>query len=826
MSARPRLRWLAIPCLLVTVTAWAKKDDLPFERTEVRSTCDHYDPLKRPFFGETHIHTAYSFDAATIDTRNTTADAYRFAKGEAVGLPPWSNTLLQSDPPPPPPTLPPAVGAYDYCLPPARCEFTATRIAQLPEGRALDWAAITDHAEQLGEGNICMFQPVFPCTSTVECPPEQECATPLARIQDRNSDDPSQKMCVPRGHNSGICLLARDELSRLRTGPAAAIVAGTENGNEIPMRVDFCNATPNDQNGTLCLASARSVWDKIRADAEQAYDRSSACTFTSFIAYEYTAMMNTGRCSTAVDLPCWDQAGKGVASQDCPNQGLCETEYPGSGGLDNMHRNVIFRNDDVLPLPISNIEAPVGCGTNDGCPADRQQYAIGSPQQLLDALKKQCNARPKGHRRCEALSIPHNPNLSGGAMFLMPENLAEAKIRNEMEPLVEMMQVKGASECRFRSEMPGAWGAVDEECAFENMNYNRLNGEWIAPDDRTPENLPPASYVRNTLKNGLQFAAETGVNPFKLGFVGGLDNHSGTPGQSEEWDYARNGAHGIQSFAVSAQALMEKYFLGLETNGGALTVAWAEENSRDAIFSALKNRETYATSGTRPIVRFFGGLDLPADLCAGNGFVERGYADGVPMGGTIARAKKGAVPRFAVSALMDAGWPNHPGTKLQQIQIVKGWIEAATGETMEKVFTIAGDPDNGATVDLATCTPQGAGATSLCGVWSDPDFDPKEWSFYYARVLENPTCRWSQLYCSARGVDCSTSMGICGSTDPAVNGTPCNSNADCATGVCEPPLSYTQFEYEQCCGDKVPQTVQQRAWTSPIWYAPKKGKFS
>src|SRR5262249_8330396 len=154
--------------------------------------------------------------------------------------------------------------------------------------------------------------------------------------------------------------------------------------------------------------------------------------------------------------------------------------------------------------------------------------------------------------------------------------------------------------------------------------------------------------------------------PFRLGFVGGLDNHNGTPGQSEAIDYARNGAHGIQSFSVSAQILNEKNFLGMETNGGALTVAWAEENSRDAIFTALKNRETYATSGTRPIVRFFGGYELPADMCAaGSNFALNGYAGGVPMGGCLsdddpsAACKSGGAqaPTFAVLAMMDPGWP-------------------------------------------------------------------------------------------------------------------------------------------------------------------------
>ncbi|MBY0277862.1 DUF3604 domain-containing protein [Candidatus Binatia bacterium] len=800
----------------------------PFERTEDRSPCAHYDPLRQPLFGETHLHTAYSFDAAILDTRNTPADAYRYAKGGVVGLPPWTDTREQFAPEPPPPTSPPEVAQYPYCLPPARCEFTASRAAQLPEGRALDWAAITDHAEQLGEANICLFEPTFPCTSDAQCPSGQECGTVLQQRTGATST-----LCTPKGYSSPLCTLAREELTRLTSGIAAVTIAAIENGAENPSRVDYCDAT-RAGDGARCLQQAGQVWQQIQNDAEAAYDRTSACTFTSFIAYEYTAMMSAGRCEDAPTLPCWDQLNTGQPSADCtaapPGASqACTSDYPGNSGYDNMHRNVIFRNDDVLALPISNVEAPVGCGNGADC---TRPYPIGSPQQLLDDLRARCKARPAEHPRCDVLSIPHNSNLSGGAMFLTPESLDEARVRSEMEPLVEMMQIKGSSECRFMASMPGAWNATDEECSFENESFDRLGGEWLAPEDRTPENLPPASYVRNTLENGIAYDAQHGVNPFQLGFVGGLDNHNGTPGHSEEVDYARHGAHGDQSFAVSAQILNEKYYLGLETNGGGLTVAWAEENSRDSIFAALARRETYATSGTRPTVRFFGGPDVPADMCGRGDFAARGYASGVPMGGTLAHSS--AAPRFAVSAAMDPGWPNHPGTKLDRVQIIKGWVDAG-GATHEQVFDVPATGDgtkpivrdtralpggDAAAVDLRTCRPTGVGRATLCGVWQDPQFDPAQHAFYYARVLEQPSCRWNQLYCNARGVDCSRPAGTCGSTDPAFNGRGCSGDAECGGGVCETPLSYTRWEYQQCCSGLVPSTVQQRAWTSPIWYRP------
>jgi len=832
MNGRARWSHVAVTlALLVAPAAHGAEHGLPFERTEQRAACAHHDPLRQPFFGETHLHTAYSFDAATLDTRNTPADAYRYAKGDPVGLPPWIDTRDQFAPESPAPAAAPLVAQFPYCLPPERCEFTASRIAQLPEGRALDWAAITDHAEQLGESNICLFDPVFPCDAggpASQCPTGQECGTTLAA-----------GFCIPKGYTSPTCVLARDELTRLTAGSVGAIVGIPENGNENPSRVEFCDATFFG-DGLRCVQQAGNVWEQIQHDAEAAYDRSSACTFTSFIAYEYTAMMLAGRCEGSPDLPCWDQLDTGQASVDCPDaQGvspLCIGSYPGSGGFDNMHRNIIFRNDDVLDLPISNLEAPVGCGTGSGC--DRPApYPIGSPQQMLEELRARCKDKPADNPRCDVLSIPHNPNISGGAMFLMPESIEEAEIRGEMEPLVEIMQIKGASECRFLGAMPGAWGATDEQCGFENYNYSRLTAFWIAPEDRTPENIAPNSFVRNTLKNGIAYQAQNGVNPFKLGFVGGLDNHNGTPGQSEEIDYARHGAHGTQSFATSSQILNEKFFLGFETNGGGLTVAWAEENSRDSIFEALGRRETYATSGTRPVVRFFGGPNVPSDICSRGDFAARGYASGVPMGGTLGPSSTS--PRFAVSALMDPGWPNHPGTKLDGVQIIKGWVDAS-GTAQEQVFdlpasgggltpifpggdrTLPGIP-GGAGVDLRTCKPNGVGRASLCGVWQDPQFDPEQHAFYYARVLEQPSCRWNQYYCNARGVDCSAPMGRCGSTDPAFNGRGCSDNEECGGGVCETPISYTKWEYQQCCSGLVPSTVQQRAWTSPIWYQPAGG---
>jgi len=224
----------------------------------------------------------------------------------------------------------------------------------------------------------------------------------------------------------------------------------------------------------------------------------------------------------------------------------------------------------------------------------------------------------------------------------------------------------------------------------------------------------------------------------------------------------------------------------LEFNPGGLAAIWAEENSRDALFEGMLRRETYGTSGPRISVRFFGGWDYPTDLCSAADLPAQGYARGVPMGSDLsARAKGANAPRFAVSALKDAGTPGAPGTDLERVQIVKGWIE--NGVTREHVYDIAGSVDNGASVDLASCTTHGASFASLCAVWEDPDFAPSERAFYYARVLENPSCRWSTWLCNAQGVDCSV-------------GAPAG--------------------LEACCDPAVPKTIQERAYSSPIWIAP------
>jgi hypothetical protein len=240
----------------------------------------------------------------------------------------------------------------------------------------------------------------------------------------------------------------------------------------------------------------------------------------------------------------------------------------------------------------------------------------------------------------------------------------------------------------------------------------------------------------------MKVRARTGVNPYRLGLVGSTDTHNGTPGNVDEKSF--RGHAGTDD--NTPQRLLRDDELnagGVVASPGGLTGIWAEENSRPALFDALRRREVFATSGPRISVRFFGGAGLDRGLCAMPDLVQKGYAAGVPTGGTL---KGAAAPSFVVAALRDPG-----GNLLQRVQIIKGWLDAAGSHVA--VFDVAGDANNGASVDTSTCVPSGAGASDLCGVWTDPAFDASQNAFYYARVLENPSCRWNTqpVQLAARG---------------------------------------------------------------------------
>jgi len=605
---------------------------------ETREPCAHRDASLRPFFGDLHVHTAFSQDASTQGTRTTPREAYRFARGEPLGLQPF------------------------------RATGEPLRTVRLD--RPLDFAAVTDHAEQIGEVRVC-----------------------------RTPGTP--------GYDSFMCRLYRGFPRVAFFVMNASYSAGGE-------RFGYCG-----EDGGACLAAARTVWQETRDAAEGAYDRSAACRFTTFVAYEWTA---------------------------------------GADGGKNLHRNVIFANERVPELPISVMETGVEAA------------------KLWDALERDC---VQGLPGCEVLTIPHNSNLDGGLMFLSAVELgaevgaAEAARRARWEPLVEVMQHKGDSECLLGGD------TTDEACGFEKLPYDNFRGRYRLLGAEPPQ---PVQFVREALKRGLALEAKLGTNPFRYGLVASTDTHLGAAGLVSERTFPGHGGAGAPAGDELPPGLPD----ALEFGPGGLAVLYAEENSREALFAAMQRREAYGTSGTRPLVRFFGGRSYPADLCESKDFVATGYRDGVPMGGTLAGDPGAATLRFAVQALADPGSESEPGTPLQRIQIVKGWLE--NGAAKERVVDVAGGP-NDASVDLASCEPRGVGHARLCTVWSDPDFDPREPAFYYARVLENPTCRWSQRICAAARVDCESPDTI-------------------GEGL------------EGCCDPLHQRTLQERAWTSPIWYAP------
>jgi len=287
-------------------------------------------------------------------------------------------------------------------------------------------------------------------------------------------------------------------------------------------------------------------------------------------------------------------------------------------------------------------------------------------------------------------------------------------------------------------------------------------------------------FVRYVLAEGMREADRLGVNPFRLGFVGATDTHSGTPGHGDEWSYRGHTGNNEDD----AEELLHPGDIlpgGIRDSPGGLMAVWAEENSRDRIFDAMQRRETYATSGTRIPVRLFGGWGDFADPCADPGWLEDAYAAAVPMGGDLPPGESSqTAPTFAFSALKDAGTDEHPGVDLERIQIIKGSFNEA-GESVFTVVDVAGAENPGAGVDLSSCASTGAGSATLCGTWTDPEFDPNQHAFYYLRVLENPSCRHHTWFC----------------------------------------LEFSEEDRpEGCDNPNVPATIQERAWSSPIWYTP------
>ena len=489
----------------MALPVWAQ-DDFAAREAQIPEN-----PLKNAYFGETHVHTSFSLDAYIGGTRLTPFDAYRFARGEDVSV----NAILHNI------------------------------------GRPLDFAAVSDHAEFLGE----MYSTQVPGAPGHT----QEALDELRGLTDVDEQRAWFLKYVVENNRSG-------------TPQHPPFFAGAE--------------------------TTVSAWkDVIVAAAEAHYEPG---VFTTFIAFEWTSA-------------------------------------PGGG---NMHRNVIFRDNVVPDQPLSALDTV-------------------DEEKLWDWMAAQ---EANGST---LLAIPHNSNGSKGMMFEPVDNAGNpltreyAETRAKWEPLIEMMQIKGNSEV-----VASLWPS-DEFADFENA-------ESLATySDRT---FQVQNFVRWAVTKGLHYQTTLGANPWKLGFIGGTDNHNGAPSDVDEATY--QGSHGVADGTVTErrEGEIDGWIKGPESNPGSIAGVWAPKNTRGAIFDAMRARETFVTSGPRIEPRFFGG-DALVETDDPVRMVMDGYANGVPMGGTLSALE--GPPVFTVQAMKDPA-----GANLDRIQIVKGWVDAA-GEPQE-----------------------------------------------------------------------------------------------------------------------------------------------
>jgi hypothetical protein len=462
-----------------------------------------------------------------------------------------------------------------------------------------------------------------------------------------------------------------------------------------------------DEDPMRCYRDANNDWARYKALADQ---NNKPGVFTTFSAYEFS--------------PALPESGK-------------------------HHRNVIFNGAELPEHAVSSLD-------------------VNNAIELWQALEETCR------EDCDFLTIPHNMNKGWGLFYSRYTWDGQAydadawRLRERREPLAEIYQIKGASECAL------GVGATDEECGFGQVLLPCAPGEVTGCAFQT-------AFARQGLKIGLELERESGVNPLAFGFIAATDTHNANPGDTEEWDYVGKigtvTSPAIRRQKVRPEGKPYETHLRHHTSGG-LAAVWAEENTRGALFSAMQRRETYATSGTRIGLRVFAGWGFAEEVLDAPDAIAIASATGTPMGGILEPGVEGS-PNFFVWATSDP-----MSAPLQRIQMVKGWIDEA-GMTHEKVQDIACSdglevdqqsmrcPDNGASVDISDCSLRGEfGAAELKTVWSDPEYSAQQNAFYYVRALQNPTCRWSTYDAIRLG------------RDPT---------------------------------DLAPATIRERAWSSPIW---------
>jgi len=437
-------------------------------------------------------------------------------------------------------------------------------------------------------------------------------------------------------------------------------------------------------------------------------------------------------------------------------------EWTGAPEGNNLHRNVVFRDgkdraDQIIPF---------------------SQYDSADPEDLwrwMAAYEKKTGGR--------VLAIPHNGNLSNGLMFDdvtlatgKPLDRDYAERRTKWEPVYEVTQMKGDGETHPKLS------PNDEFASFERWDRGSFG-----PQPKTQAMLP-REYARSALERGLVYEAKLGVNPFKFGLIGSTDSHTSLSTTQPDSFFGK-----VVAFEPTADPVrFDEVIIGRaappgsqiyarETSASGLAAVWSRDNTREALWDALARKEVYATTGSRITVRVFGGFDFTAGDLSRSDFAARGYGAGVPMGGDLRSAPAAKAPGFLVRALRDPD-----GANLDRVQVVKGWVDAA-GATQEKVYDVAWSgnrkpgkngevPPAGNTVHVAEATYDNSiGAPALQAFWKDPRFDPKLRAFYYVRVIEIPTPRWT---------------------------------------------THDAKIFKVALPKDVPAAIQNRAYTSPIWYTP------
>ena len=550
----------------------------------------NYNPNRQAFYGDLHIHTGLSTDAYIFGVRSQPEDVYIFAKGGVI-------------------------------------EHGAGYPIQI--NKPLDFAAVTDHAEYLGQARLANLD--FPTT--------QQALSDLLL-------------------NENLFTIT---LAWLSSGQQMSTNGFSPGGEAINTQIN------------------KDAWQMTIDAAERHYQPG---LFTSFIGYEWSA-----------------DAGDISA---------------------HLHRNVIYRTNDVADIPFSSLDS-------------------SRPEDLWQFLHKQ-NQLGK-----VAMAIPHNANFSRGFMYASldsegkPLTTEYAAMRRRYEPITEIMQIKGSSETH---------PILSSEDDFANFE---LLGESLFTQSSLPTSMK-GSYMRDALRTGMEMSHSEGFNPFKYGVIGASDSHNASS-PSDESNYSGklpllDGSAGLRT----GEALLLPDGINPVTRwgSGGLAGVWAEANTRESLFDALQRKETFATSGPRIKVRFFGGWSFNKDLLNRQDFVSQAYAKGVPMGGELSSAAAGAIPSFIIMAAKDPD-----GANLDRVQIIKAWVDD-NGDSHEQVIDIAAadsrqiDPKSGklAAVGNTVQAQEPSYSNTIGGAlisthWIDDDFNPNQHAFYYVRVLEIPTPRWS-----------------------------------------------------------------------------------